>query len=94
MFFSAQVVNKTAFNGDTWVINTGATDHIVHSVHLFTNFTAISSNVELPNGETTVVTHISFISLSATLILHNVLCVPSFSFNLLSVSQLTQSSFC
>ena len=55
--FSAQVVNMTAFNGDTWVIDTGATDHIVHSVHLFTNFTAISTNVELPNGETAMVTH-------------------------------------
>lgn len=92
--FSAQVVNRTAFNGDTWVIDIGATDHIVHSVHLFTNFTAISTNVELPNGETTMVSHIGSISLSATLVLHNVLCVHSFSFNLLSVSQLTQSSSC
>ena len=92
--FSAQVVNMTAFNGDTWVIDIGATDHIVHYVHLFTNFTAISTNVELPNGETAMVSHIGSISLSATLVLHNVLCVPSFSFNLLSVSQLTQSSSC
>ena len=92
--FSAQVVNMTAFNGDTWVIDIGATDHIVHSVHLFTNFTAISTNVELPNGETAMVSHIGSISLSATLVLHNVLCVPSFSFNLLPVSQLTQSSSC
>ena len=93
--FSAQVVNMTAFNGDTWVIDIGATDHIVHSVHLFTNFTAISTNVELLNGETAMVSHIGSISLSATLVLHNVLCVPSFSFNLLSVSQLTQfSSYC
>ena len=87
--FPAQVVNRRVFNGDTWVIDTGATDHIVHSVNLFTNFTAISTNVELPNGETVVVTHIGSISLSATLVLHNVLCVPSFSFNLLSVSQIT-----
>ena len=92
--FSAQVVNRIAFNGDTWVIDTGATDHIVHYVHLFTNFTAISIDVELPNGETAMVSHIGSISLSATLVLHNVLCVPSFSFNLLSVSQLTQSFSC
>ena len=92
--FSAQVVHKTAFNGDTWVIDTRATDHIVHYVHLFTNFTAISTNVELPNSEIAMVTHIGSISLSATLVLHNVLCVPSFSFNLLSVSQITKSSSC
>ena len=89
-------MNRIAFNGDTWVIDTGATDYIVHSVHLFTNFTAISTNVELPNGETAMVTHIGSISHSATLVLHNVLCVLFFfSFNLLSVSQLTQfSSYC
>ena len=81
--FSAHVVNRTAFNGDTWFIETGAIDHIVHSVHLFTDFTTISGIVELPNGETTMVTHISSISLSATLTFHNILCVPSFSFNLL-----------
>ena len=88
--FSAQIVNRIAFGGDTWVINAGATDHIVHSIHLLTNFTAINCMVELPNGETALVTHISSICLSETLILINVLCVPSFSFNLLSISQLTK----
>ena len=73
-------------NGDTWVIDTGATDHIVHFVHLFTKFTTVSCVVALPNGETAMVTHIGSITLSSNLILHNVLCVPSFSFNLLSVS--------
>ena len=73
-------MNRIAFNGDTWVIDTGATDYIVHSVHLFTNFTAISTNVELPNGETAMVPHIGSISHSATLVLHNVLCVLFFFF--------------
>ena len=49
--FSAKVVNRKAFGVETWVIDTGATDHIVCSMHLFTSFTAIShSVVELPNG--------------------------------------------
>ena len=78
--FSAQVMNRIAFNGDTWVIDIGATDYIVHSIHLFTNFTAISTNVELPNGETAMVPHIGSISHSATLVLHNVLCVLFFFF--------------
>ena len=92
--FSAHIVNKTAFDGDTWVIDTGATDHIVHSIHLFTKFTTVSCVVALPNGEIAMVTHIGSITLSSILILHNVLCVPSFSFNLLSVSQLTKSCSC
>ena len=72
--------------GDTWVIDTGATDHIVHSVHLLREFIAVSCVVKLPNGETAMVTHIGSISLLATLTLTNVLYVPSFSFKLLSVS--------
>ena len=92
--FSAHIVNRTDFNGDTWVIDTGATDHIVHFVHLFTEFTTVSCVVALPNGETAMVTHIGSITLSSTLILHSVLCVPSFSFNLLLVSQLTKSCSC
>ena len=94
LIFSAHVANRIAFNGDTWVIDTGATNHIAHSVHLLTEFTTISCVVELPNGETTMVTHIGSISFSATLTLSNVLCVPSLSFNLLSVSQLTKSCSC
>lgn len=76
--FSAQIVNRTAFGGDTWVTNIGATDHIVHSIHLLTDFTAINCMVDLPNGETALETHIGFICLSKNLILNNVLCVPSF----------------
>ena len=88
VFFST-IVNRTAFGGDTWAIDTGTKNHVVHYVHLLTDFTAIDCVVELPNGETTMVTHIGSICLSKTLILTNVLCVPSFSFNLLSVSQST-----
>ena len=92
--FSAHIVNRTAFDGDIWVIDIGATDHIVHSVHLFTEFTTVSCVVALPNGEIAMVTHIGSITLSSILILHNVLCVPYFSFSLLSVSQLTKSCSC
>ena len=46
--------------------------------------------VELPNGESTQFTHIGLVHLSTHLTLEHVLCVPSFSFNLLYVSKLTQ----
>ena len=45
----------------------------------------------MPNGESAQVTHIGIVVLSSSLTLTNVLCVPSFSFNLLSVSTLTLS---
>ena len=56
---SDQVVNRRAYNSSTWVIDTGATDHIVCSAHLLTSITAINqSMVQLPNGETASVTYI------------------------------------
>ena len=92
--FSAQITHRTAFGGNVWVIDTGATDHIVYSIHLLNDFTAVNCVVALPNGETALVTHIGSICLSENLILTNVLCVPSFSFNLLSVNQLTKKIHC
>ena len=44
--------------------------------------------ISLPNGTSLPITHTGIIRLSDTLILHNVLHVPSFKFNLLSVSSL------
>ena len=90
--FSAQVINRRAYDRCTWVLDTGATDHFVCSVDLLTSITAtMQSLVQLPNGESAQVTHIGTVTLSSSLTLTNVLCVPSFSFNLLSVSTLTLS---
>ena len=90
--FSAQVVNRRVYDQWTWVLDTGATDHFVCSVDLLTSITAtVQSLVHLPNGESAQVTHIGTVILSSSLTLTNVLCVPSFSFNLLSVSTLTLS---
>ena len=80
MFFAAQVVNMRAYSGNTWVLDTGATDHFVCSVDLLTLITAIrQSLVQLSNEESAQVTHIRTVVLSYSLILKNVLCVPSFN---------------
>ncbi|XP_075648679.1 uncharacterized protein LOC142619466 [Castanea sativa] len=93
--FSAKVVDTDHFHTSDWVIDTGATDHMVHSVTCFTSITTtLNTHVNLPNGETALVTHIGTVKISAKLTLYNVLCVPSFSFNLISVSQLAKSTSC
>ena len=94
--FSTKVVNRKAFGVETWVINTGAIDHIICSMHLLNSFTTISHTVVgLPNGEATLVTHVGTIKLSSHITLTNFLCGPSFSFSLISVSALTHSQpFC
>ena len=93
--FAENPSNKTAYNAETWVLDTGATDHIIHSTSLFTKITSsLSSFVHLPNGEKVLVTHIGTVQLTPTLILENVICVPTFSFNLISVSKLTKFLSC
>ena len=81
--FSSQKVNRLAFSTNTWILDTRASDHFVHSVY-----------VQLPNGETALVSHIGTVIISEHLILENVMVFPSFHFNLISVSQLVKSLTC
>ena len=93
--FSAKLVNRTYFGTIDWVIDTGTTDHMVHSVSCFTIIIAtLNTHVNLPNGEVALVTHIGTVKINENLILYNVLCVPSFSFNLILVSQLAKFVLC
>ena len=93
--FNENPSNKIAYNEETWVLDTGATDHIIHSISLFTKITSsISSFVHLPNGEKVLGTHIGTVQVTASLILKDVICVPAFSFNLISVSKFTKSLSC
>ena len=68
---------------------------MIHSITYFTSITAtLNTHVNLPNGEIALVTHIGTVRISENIVLFNVLCVPSFSFNLISVSQLAKSIIC
>ena len=81
------------FNNAYWIIDSGATDHITCSFDNFLNFSKIKPiHINLPNGST-VVAHISrTVQLSPQLIIQDVLYVPNFKFNLLSISKLLASS--
>ena len=68
---------------------------MVRFVSQLTSITSIVYTfVYLPNGEQALVTHIGTVTISSTLILTDVLCVPSFTFNLISVSKLIKSLCC
>ena len=93
--FSVQNVDRTCFSTNTWILDTGATDHMVHSLSKFTTITsAIHTYIHLPNGEKALATHVGSVQVTATLLLTDVLCVPSFSFNLISISKLTNLPSC
>ena len=93
--FSVQNVNRTRFSHNTWILDMGATNHMVHSLCKFSSITSsISTYIHLPNGEKALATHIEIVQVTASLLLTDVLCVPSFSFNLISISKLTNSPSC
>ena len=82
--FSAQIADRAVFKSDSWIIDIGATDHIVHSVSQLTTITSIvNTYVYLPNGDQALDTHVGTVHISSTLVLKDVLCVPSFGFNLI-----------
>jgi hypothetical protein len=69
-----------------WIIDIGAPDHMVCCTSFFTTVTSvISQPVELPNGTHVFATHIGTIQLTPFICLTQVLCIPTFNFNLLSV---------
>ena len=95
VFSSNLVVPSDIFPQD-WIIDS-ATDHMLHSISLLTKITLIVHiSIKLPNGESVLllVTHIGQVQLSTDLVLDNVLCVPSFSFNLISIGKLTHHLRC
>jgi hypothetical protein len=93
--FSSQHIDKFAISHTDWVIDTGATDHMVINTQFLTSMQVVHNvSVNLPNGQSVTVTHIGSVQLSSTLLFTDVLCVPSFDFNLISVSKLTFSLHC
>ena len=85
----------TNFVNAPWIIDTRATDHMISSLSLFTTITHVTSKtIRLPNGQHALVTHIVTIKISETFVLTDVLCIPSFSFNLISISKLIKTLQC
>jgi len=72
----------------------GATDHIAVSSKVFDHAKTIDSItlINLPTGQTSEAVCIGTVKLSSHLTLQNVLCVPSFKYNLLFVSKLAKDS--
>jgi hypothetical protein len=93
--FSNKFIVKPIFSSTGWVIDIGATDHMIITTQFYTSMHHVDNiSVNLPNGQSVLVTHIGSVQVTPTLLLTDVLCVPSFDFNLISVSKLTSSLHC
>lgn len=78
-------------NQCSWIINFGASNHVTSCLNLLSSSNPISelksSIVHLPNGSNTKITHIGTCILPNSNVLHNILYVPQFKYNLLSISR-------
>ncbi|XP_015162805.1 uncharacterized protein [Solanum tuberosum] len=81
-----------------WIIDSGASKHMVNDSKLLTNFTSLPrcqvGNVSLPTGSLAKVTNIGSSQILRGADIHNVLHIPEFKYNLLSVPQLTRELNC
>jgi len=69
-----------------WILDTGATDHVTHNKNCFTTFFKIKPiKIKLPNNNDVTAQFAGTVQFCADLILFNVLYVPEFHFNLISV---------
>jgi len=71
-----------------WILDLGVTDHINSSLDNFATYRIILDiPIKLPNGTIVYANIKGTIIFSTTFILHNILYIPGFNFNLISVSQ-------
>jgi len=78
-----------------WIIDSGATDHISSSSKLFRKNKSCSlHSVMLPSGDKVNIVAKGSLPLNSVYYLHNVLCVPTFKVDLISVSHLMRGLNC
>uniref|UniRef100_M1CZ13 Polyprotein n=1 Tax=Solanum tuberosum TaxID=4113 RepID=M1CZ13_SOLTU len=81
-----------------WIIDTGASNHMVHNIGLMTQCTDLgdknNKKVNLHTGGQVPISHIGDSLVLKDKIVHDVLFIPEFKYNLLSVSQLTKQLRC
>jgi len=77
----------------SWIIDTGASDHMNYDLNLFSRTTSLPTpiKVTLPDGTLKPVTLVGDVQISPTLTLHNALFMPD---NLLSVAKFLNDSTC
>nr|XP_043630227.1 uncharacterized protein LOC122601537 [Erigeron canadensis] len=85
--FIAFIISKFK---DIWITDSGATDHISNTLENMHNtyLLKIPIILSLPNGQTTLVTIVGSVTINEDITLHDVFYVPSFTYNLISISKL------
>jgi len=87
--------NNLQYLKSCWILDSGATDHICISLANFVSYKCIKPVlINLPNGNKVFANYSGTVVLNCKLHLSNVLYVPQFSFNLISVSKISSNLNC
>lgn len=93
VWFTSNLAYSTEFK-DVCLIDTGATDRMCCSIFSMHDIVVLNTpiHVSLPNGSFLAVNQIASVQLTDKMILHYVLFVPHFHYNLFSVPKWTQDT--
>ena len=88
--------NNTGKEGkNLQILDTRATDHVTCSISSFTSFYEIKPvKVKLPNNHDVIASHVGTVILTHKITLHNVLYIPTFTLNIISIQRLINSLKC
>uniref|UniRef100_A0A803MDK1 Reverse transcriptase Ty1/copia-type domain-containing protein n=1 Tax=Chenopodium quinoa TaxID=63459 RepID=A0A803MDK1_CHEQI len=78
------------FHKDAWIVDTGASDHMAGNIDLFASLTSLQNpiKIKLPDGTITSVLYAGSVILTPEISISDVLFVPTFKHNLLSVGKM------
>uniref|UniRef100_A0A803LBA1 Integrase catalytic domain-containing protein n=1 Tax=Chenopodium quinoa TaxID=63459 RepID=A0A803LBA1_CHEQI len=84
------------FDPGSWIVDSGASDHMVGNKGLLTEIRSLKfpRKVGLPDGQVKNVKEIGSVKLTDNIVLKNVLLLPDFKHNLMSVRKLIEDGIC
>jgi len=92
---STHIGNKCISSFNSWILDSGATDHICLSLTHFTSYHQINFiSFKLPNENQVIANYSRSVFLNQNHVIDNVLYIPNFTFNLLSVTTLIDNLSC
>jgi len=87
--------NKFFSSFSSWILDSGDIDHICSSLTHFTSYHQINPiSVKLPNRNQVIANYSGSVFINQDHVLDNVLYIPNFTFNLLSVAKLIDNLSC
>ena len=92
---NTHTLKNLLLNKYTWILDSRATNHVCCTLSDFSTYHCINSiSIKLHNGHYVTANYSGIVNLNYRISLTNVLYVPAFSFNLISISKLTSCLQC